>query len=549
MKNIINYFSDDNYRLNVLDYITIIAIVLVYSIISFYNLGSRTSIDTYYYAKADDVITIELNNIEDIIKMKVFNGVNNSNYKISVSLDGIVYSDVDNIVGRGSFSWDDMRLLTKGKFIRIKFVEDSSFGEIAFYDNKSRKIKIDKITYLDKEIVELTDEEDKVPSKVSYMNSSYFDEVYFARTAYEYVNNMKTYEWTHPPLGKLIQAIPVFITHKISPFNYRLMGNISGILMLVVMYLFGKELFKKRGYAIFSSLLLMLDTFHFTQTRIGTVDSHLVLFMMLSLYFMIKYTKSFKLRNLFLSGLFFGLSISVKWIGFYSGISLALLYFIYLFKNRKFKINCVLYGILFFVIIPLSIYLGLYLLFPNNLKYTDNIKNIIDEQVEMYNYHSKLQAEHYFSSKWYTWPVSYKPIWYHNKELDANNRETITAVGNIVIWWVGAVSILYLVVKFIIKKDSNCFKLLLIILSLWLPYVFIDRIMFIYHYFPVTPFMILSIVLLFKDAVSKFKIKFIIPIYIVLVSIFFIIYYPVISGSVTSNQYIEKLKLFSSWYF
>ena len=46
-----------------------------------------------------------------------------------------------------------------------------------------------------------------------------------------------------------------------APFYYRFMGNIAGILMIPIMYLLGKELFKKRKYAIASSLLMLLDNF------------------------------------------------------------------------------------------------------------------------------------------------------------------------------------------------------------------------------------------------------------------------------------------------
>ena len=546
---IINYFNEENSKLNIIDYITIFVILLIYSLISFCNLGSFTSIDTYYYPKKGNIITIELKKFDDIIKMKAYNGYCNADYEISTSEDGVVYKYIGTINGNGAFSWNDERILSKGKFIKIFFLDDSSLGEIAFYNNKKELIKIDNITYLDKNISELTDESSNIPNKISYMNSSYFDEVYFARTAFEYANGFKTYEWTHPPLGKLIQAIPIFITHKMSPFNYRLMGNISGILMILVMYLFGKELFKKRGYAIFSSLLLMFDTFHFTQTRIGTVDSHLVLFIMLSILFMIKFINKDKIFYLFLSGLFFGLSICVKWIGFYSGVGLALLYFINLFRKHKFNFRIIFFGFLFFIFVPLTIYISLYLIFPNNLKYTNNLKSIVDEQIEMYNYHSKLNEEHFFSSKWYTWPVSYKPIWYHTTDTNDNYRETISAIGNIAIWWVGIVSFIYLIIKFILKRDFNCLLLGIAILSLYLPYVFIDRIMFIYHYFSVTPFMMLGIVLFFKDLIEAFKLKYLIPIYMVFVISFFIIYYPVSSGMRVSSSYIDKLKLFSSWYF
>lgn len=73
--------------------------------------------------------------------------------------------------------------------------------------------------------------------------------------------------------------------------------------------------------------------------------------------------------------------------------------------------------------------------------------------------------------------------------------------------------------------------------------------MFLYHYFPVVPVLTLSIVLMFKDLVEKTKMNIILPIYLVLALTFFIIYYPVISGTAVDNNYIERLKLFDSWYF
>ena len=241
MKKVLKYFNETNTKLNLTDFITIFVILFFYAILSFHNLGSFTSIDTYYYPKKGDIITIELEDVDDIIKMKSYSGTLCANYEISTSIDGIEYKFIGDVNGNGAFSWDDKRLVSKAKFIKIFFLNDSSIGEIGFFNNKKEYINIKNITYLDKNIKELNDEKEKIPSKISYMNSSYFDEVYFARTAYEYANGMKVYEWTHPPLGKLIQAIPIFITHKMSPFNYRLMSNISGILMILVMYLFGKE--------------------------------------------------------------------------------------------------------------------------------------------------------------------------------------------------------------------------------------------------------------------------------------------------------------------
>ena len=86
-------------------------------------------------------------------------------------------------------------------------------------------------------------------------------------------------------------------------------------------------------------------------------------------------------------------------------------------------------------------------------------------------------------------------------------------------------------------------------LTLWLPYIFIGRVMFLYHYFPVLPFIMLSIVALFYDLVEKTKKEWIIPLYSLIIIVIFCIYYPAISGNITSNNYLEQLKLFSTWYF
>ena len=75
----------------------------------------------------------------------------------------------------------------------------------------------------------MIDERHTVPKQISHLNSTYFDEIYFARTAYEYANGLPAYEWVHPPLGKLLMAIPIKLG-KMAPFYYRFMGNVAGIL-------------------------------------------------------------------------------------------------------------------------------------------------------------------------------------------------------------------------------------------------------------------------------------------------------------------------------
>ena len=542
------FLNENNEKLNIKDYITIFIILLIYGIISFINLGDYNSPQTFYSANLDDSITFALEKYDVIDYIMLFNGYNNSKYQIYTSLNNKDYTYINQLDGNGAFAWDKRIISKKSKYVRISFKKDSTLGEVAFYNKDGNYLNIKSIHDNKGKIInKLNDEKDVIPKQISYMNSSYFDEIYFARTAYEYAHNIKTYEWTHPPLGKIIQMIPVVLTNHFSPFIYRFMGNIAGILMIFVMYLFGKIIFKYRKYAILSSLILCLDTFHFTQTRMGTVDSHLVLFILLAAYFMYRFIKEEKVGYLFLSGLMFALSISVKWTGFYGGLGLAIIYFIYMFKNKNFNAEYIVKGSVFFIVIPLIIYCFIYLLFPNNLLYTNNLKNIEIEQNKMYTYHSNLDDDHPFSSKWYTWPFSYKPVWYHQEIYNSKIKESISGIGNLVIWILCIFGFIYTFLKFILKKDKDSLFLIIMFLSLWLPYAFIGRVMFLYHYFPALLFIMLCLVNLLKD-INK-KCKYIIPIFLIVSLLFFIIYYPVISGIPTSSEYIDRLQLFNSWIF
>lgn len=255
-------------------------------------------------------------------------------------------------------------------------------------------------------------------------------------------------------------------------------------------------------------------------------------------------------KTLILSGLFFALSICVKWTGFLAGLALALIYFTDFFKEKQSLKRTLLQGTLFFVVLPLIIYTGIYLIYPNNqVAYTNNPKQIIVQTEKMYKYHSTLESDHYFSSPWYSWPISYKPVWYYEKEYSPVTKGTISTIGNIVIWWAGIIALLASLYIFIKKKDKNIYLLLISILSLWLPYIFIGRVMFLYHYFPVLPFLMLMVTAILKYLEEKTNSLYIVPIYISLAVIFFIIYYPVISGLPVSKHYVDTLKLFNSWYF
>lgn len=617
--------ADNTPKIDKKDLIIMGIFVVFYLIISFYHLGVLDTPKTYYkFEYAGDSVSLMLaNGSQEVSKVRYYTGPEVGSFQVLGSDDGETYTEITTFEETYVFAWEDLELDSTFKY--IKFVsnsEGSYIGEVQLYDKYGEKILAQS---LDDDSNLIVDEMDSVPATISYLNSSYFDEIYFARSAYEYVNGINAMEWTHPPLGKLIMAIPILL-FGMSTFSYRLMGTIAGLLMIPVIYIFAKRIFKSRKWAALAGILMTFDTFHFAQTRMGTTDSFLVLFIMLAALFMYQYISlddkaklKDKLRNLFLSGLFIGCSIATKWTGLYALLALAIVFFIdlvtkelkksktekgkiitlnkvllvglyticiipiaiyyitlltvsaklattlviiyyglliigamiyYMVKINKEAWKIILPCILFFIIIPVVIYILCYLLFPNVYGYTDNsISGIINQIKNMYEYHSQLTATHDFSSKWYTWPIMEKPVWYYVGYYGGTIKSTIVGIGNPAIWWFGVLAFIYLLINILITKKKEYIFILVFILCSLLPYALIDRVMFMYHYFPTLPFIMLAIVALVKFITDRLKDNSFYIFYIALVILMFIIFYPVVSGVITTSDYIDSLKWLSTWIF
>ena len=178
----------------------------------------------------------------------------------------------------------------------------------------------------------LFDEYELWSDQYTYMNSTYFDEIYHPRTAYEHLNNVYPYEVSHPPLGKLIISIGIAMFGMV-PFGWRFMGTLFGVLMVPILYVFLKNLFGKTPVALCGAALFTFDFMHLVQTRIATIDTYGVFFILVSYYFMYRWLAvpaGKKLRwyilPLFLSGLFWGIGCAAKWTVVYAGAGLALLW-------------------------------------------------------------------------------------------------------------------------------------------------------------------------------------------------------------------------------
>ncbi len=620
LKNI--KLKDNTRKLNKTDWLIMGVMVLIYGILSFIRLGDTRVPTTYQsFDKVGDDIVVTFKEEKEVDRIRYYTGNNLGEFDIYSSLDGINFTKLDIIKVDTVLSWQDKNISTRAKYIKyVSTMEGSTLGDTVYYDEYNEIIPM-----VIEEGNPLTDEINLVPVDISFMNSTYFDEIYYARTVYEYLHGIDVYEWTHPPLGKLLMAIPVAI-FGFSPFTYRLMGNLFGIMLIPIMYILAKRIFKNRKWAILAGLVMMFDNFHFVHTRIALIDGYQVVFILLSVLFMKEYIDlkkddKFKKKaiNLLLSGFFIGCAIATKWNALYVGLGLAITFFVHLCQEYHFNVikfikknvnvdrvinflivgvfiplalyylSFVLFGksgaslsllvyyfticcillvifgihiskdsnliklmftcIISFIFIPIIIYVLSYVLVPGISYYDGTLGGILNMQDMMYNYHSNLDATHPFSSSWYEWPIMAKPVWLFVGGTTDGLHMTISDIGNPAIWWFGIVGFVYLVIDAIKKRSKNSIFILIFIVSTIIPYLFIGRLMFMYHFFITLPFVMLGIVSLIKWITEKTKSNKAYYTYVVLIIVMFIIFYPIVSGMPVSGDYIESLKWLPGWYF
>ena len=569
--------------------IAVVTLTAVYAFFAFFCLGDTKSPQTFYQSqRAGEWFTITFDQISTVKEIRAFSGMGEQYYPensntVKKGCDFRVYYRADGEwVHAATFDHD---YVFTWKIEEVDFTTDyvliqansanQVLNEIVFTDKDGNIIRgtlsmPDSVKNTQYNPYFAVDESETLPADEGYYSSMYFDEIYHGRTAYEQLNGYSIYETTHPPLGKILISIGIAI-FGMTPFGWRFMGTLCGVVMVVIMYLLAKELLGKEKIAFLCAFVFAFDFMHFTQTRIATVDSFLTLFIMLMFLFMLKYSKIPLDRDtaqqyiyLLASGIFMGCAIAVKWNGAYGAVGLAVFFFVSLAikykacadnipENRQLAgkqavLTC-LWCVFAFVVLPFAIYFASFAPVFRSEGAAAVIKEFIIYQKNMFSYHSNLEAEHFFSSMWYTWPFILKPIWY-SVTRTGDAVSSISAFGNPAVWLPMVLCMVRVLFRTVKNKDKKGFFILTGYLSCYLPWVLVTRLAFIYHYFPATVFGVLAIGYCSKMLLEKSeKSGKYLAVYAAAVFICFMIFFPVISGVPASRTYVDALELLPTWYF
>lgn len=365
-------FAGKRYPMEKADRLPILLITLIYAATAFFQLGDLKAPTGVCDFAGGETVTIRV--VGDAVYttgIRTFSGLGTGSYNVEVSSDGETWStlwqrhedesDKNKITGyyfanaqgytpnyaltqkyNELYKWRDttvenpqnvqyLRITGRAEKKNLQLTRLCLLGQDGspvsfsweYVEGSAQLPGLDAVLTVD----------DLIPEKSTWHNSTYFDEIYHARTAKEHIDNVYPYEVTHPPLGKLILGLGIRL-FGMTPFGWRFSGTLLGVLMLPILYVFLKNLFGKTVVSTCGTILFAAEFMHLTQTRIATIDVYAVFFILLMYFFMYRYLTfpagtffGTEAPSLFLSGLCWGLGAACKWTVFYAGIGLAVLYF------------------------------------------------------------------------------------------------------------------------------------------------------------------------------------------------------------------------------
>ena len=571
--------------------VAVVGLTIVYGVIAFARLGDTSAPQSFWDQRVwreetqqsveQQPVWVDFGEVVEIGSLMAYMGAREGqSFALFSSYNGEYWDYAGSFDMYSVFAWHRFELEASGRFLNIVATSDRlMLGGLEFRNTQGVRINPQEYAASGEH---LFDEAATVPAYPSFMNSTIFDEIYHPRTAFEFVNGLDVYEDTHPPLGKSLIGLGIRM-FGMTPFGWRFMGTLFGVIMVPLMYVLAKEVFENKAAAFVAAGLFAFDFMHFVQTRLATIDTYVTFFVILMYLCMYKYYKpslnetDFNRDCLWLgfAGLFMGLAIASKWQGVYAGAGLALLWLIAMIRryseykglsgdgarnmaahNKKgqmvsyhtYAANTVCKCFVFFIIVPVLVYVLSYIEYiaaPG--KY--GIGSIIDNQMRMFTYHAWLEAEHPFASPWWEWPLNLRPLFAYQRWPGYGIAAGISSFGNPVVWWGGVVGMVYAFGRLFDKNRPRLVPVFIVVsfAAQYLPWVFVGRITFIYHFFVSVPFITLALVYLITETLDKDRphIKYAV---LALGILLFAAFYPVLAGVPVPAGYVETfLRWFRTW--
>ena len=306
----------------------------------------------------------------------------------------------------------------------------------------------------------------------------YFDEVYYAEDGADLLRRgVEDGFVVHPPLGKWVIAASIAVLGD-QPVGWRAGMAVAGSLTVLVTYLAGLRLFRRRGVAALAAFLGAIDGLSFTMRRISMLDSALALFVITGFWLLLRDRDATWAgaeqaaaespsadhavlprrphRDRWLAGLVFGLAIATKWSGLLALGGAGLLVLITELSLRKRTTGrwltawprLVASGLLTLVLVPAVVYVASYAGWFANFEDTrpgqrrcgedatectvalpQLLRDWVGEQRAIATFHRDLDATHRYRAPATTWLILARPVAYYYESCTEQAQRDKEAEG------------------------------------------------------------------------------------------------------------------------
>jgi len=474
-------------------------------------------------------------------------------------------------------SWHSVKLKIKIDRIRVlSSGEKLDINEIVFFDSNNKiitPVALRQTGLAFKEAVThpFFDEQNKITQTKNYLTKTYWDEIFYTRSAYNLLHQMEPFEKSHPPFGKLLIGLGIK-TYGMTPYGWRITNAVFISLFPILLFFGGLWITKNKLGAYLASFLIVIELIPFIHGRWSNIDTFLVFFLTLSLLLLFKWHKNtngnfkFDRKTLLFcfASIFFGLAISIKWSALFTGFSIFVLFllamyyqnFIYqkpvpgiFFAQIKQNVHPIFFWAIGFLVTPVTIYYFSHFQFiqsisPGTSLFShDGLHIFLEQQKFIWNHHSEGQDVHKSASMFYTWPFNIQLVrMFTTGGLSENQLAIIQIMGNPVIYWIGMICIGILLWKGFSGGNQTAAILSIVFFVQAMPWILVTRTTFIYHFFPFVPILILAIAFVVTNYLNRKSLKYTIPLICLGGAIGFAANYPFVTGMIVDEGYFNLIK-------